>query len=74
MQLAGGYDAIWLLVIDTKSEGMASAVGANVEALWGGWKEMNVSPLGAAESRTGGVRVEAVDVVPGLREALGSAA
>lgn len=74
MQLAGGYDAIWLLIIDTKSQGeelaMSSEVGRKVEELWSGWKEMNVSPLGASESRTGGARIEKIDSVEGLREAL----
>lgn len=48
----------------------SSPVVSAVEDLWGGWKEMNVSPLGATESRNDGVRVEFAEEVPGLTEAL----
>ncbi|KAF8313104.1 Phosphomevalonate kinase [Clavulina sp. PMI_390] len=74
---AGGYDAIWLLLIDTESVVPTEQGGVKtsstldaVEALWAGWKEMNVSPLGASESRTGGVCVEFPENVPGLMDAL----
>lgn len=70
MRLAGGYDAIWLLLIDTESEGTSSPIVTAVEEIWGGWTEMNVSPLGASESRSGGARVEHAETVPGLMEAL----
>ncbi|GJJ06064.1 hypothetical protein Clacol_000252 [Clathrus columnatus] len=57
---AGGYDAIWLLVIDVES-----AV-TKVEHLWKDWTELDVSPLSAVESRGDGVRVEELENVRGL--------
>ena len=68
--VAGGYDAIWLLVTDVQSECPGSTVVKKVEDLWANWKEMDVSPLGAGESRTGGARVENAEVVSSLMEAL----
>jgi hypothetical protein len=57
-------------VIDVQSEGSGSIVVNKVEDLWANWKEMDISPLGVSESRTGGVRVEYAEAVPGLMEAL----
>lgn len=62
---AGGYDAIWLFVLDG-TEGVTDAV----EAVWAAWTEMDVCPLAAAESRRGGLIVEDLDNVPGLRAAV----
>ena len=59
---AGGYDAIWLLVVD--QPGVVSAV----EDLWEGYEEVKVCPLVARESE-GGLRVESG--VRGLKEAMG---
>jgi phosphomevalonate kinase len=42
-----------------------------VERLWAGWKELDVSPLLAEESVTGGCRLEDVEAVPGLKHAIG---
>ena len=65
--LAGGYDAIWLLVIESPSEEEANAaIVSAVEKVWLGWKEMNVSPLAAVESRESGAREESVASVLGL--------
>jgi phosphomevalonate kinase len=69
---AGGYDAIWLLVADMHSRDSNSGVVKRVEDLWESWKDMDVSPLGAGESTTGGARVEHAETVPGLIEALAS--
>ncbi|WRT70940.1 phosphomevalonate kinase [Kwoniella shivajii] len=60
---AGGYDALYLLVIDTPS------VASRVDDLWSGWKEMSVCPLLARQSDEG-LRIEKLDQVRGLKEAL----
>ncbi|RXK37041.1 phosphomevalonate kinase [Tremella mesenterica] len=60
---AGGYDAIVLLVLDHPE------VIRRVEDIWEGWTEMSVCPLSARQS-DGGLRVEDVDQVPGLKQAL----
>ncbi|KZT58878.1 Phosphomevalonate kinase [Calocera cornea HHB12733] len=63
---AGGYDAIWLLVID--NDGPVSSV----EGVWQKWTEMSVSPLSASESHERGARVEDLAAVPGLGRAIGN--
>ncbi|WWC98436.1 phosphomevalonate kinase [Kwoniella sp. B9012] len=60
---AGGYDALFLLIVDTPS------VVSRVDDLWSGWKEMSVCPLLAKQS-DGGLKVEELDAVKGLKEAL----
>ncbi|WWC64941.1 phosphomevalonate kinase [Kwoniella dejecticola CBS 10117] len=60
---AGGFDALFLLIIDDPS------VIARVDGLWSSWKEMSVCPLLARQS-DGGLRVENVGEVAGLRAAL----
>ncbi|WVQ63430.1 phosphomevalonate kinase [Kwoniella botswanensis] len=60
---AGGYDALFLLIVDTPS------VVSRVDKLWSGWKEMSVCPLLAKQS-DGGLKVEELDAVKGLKEAL----
>ena len=55
---------------DAESDGAGPTVVNKVEGVWANWKEMDVSPLGTGESRTGGARVEHVEAVPGLTEAL----
>ncbi|KAL7420108.1 phosphomevalonate kinase [Cryptotrichosporon argae] len=64
---AGGYDALFLLVID------APAVEAAVESVWAGWTEMSVCPLSARQS-DGGLQRETVEHVRGLQKALARAA
>ncbi|WVQ95433.1 phosphomevalonate kinase [Kwoniella sp. CBS 9459] len=60
---AGGYDALFLLVVDKPD------VITRVDELWAGWTEMSVCPLSARQS-DGGLRLENMDAVPGLEEAL----
>ncbi|KAK8850738.1 phosphomevalonate kinase [Kwoniella newhampshirensis] len=60
---AGGYDAIFLLTVDTP------AVISAVDDLWSTWTEMSVCPLMAKQS-DGGLKVERVENVKGLEEAL----
>ncbi len=65
---AGGYDAIWLLVFDPADCPEEYLPSRRVEALWSGWKGLDVSPLSASESVAKGVRVENLGDIPGLRE------
>ncbi|KAI5480837.1 phosphomevalonate kinase [Pseudohyphozyma bogoriensis] len=67
---AGGYDAIWVLVIGEKAE-------KDVEVLLRGWTEMSVRPLsknawarGGREEDERGVLREELDKVEGLRAAV----
>lgn len=66
--LAGGYDAIWVLAFDPVDCREADLPSSRVEALWSGWKALDVSPLSASESAAKGVRVETLEGVPGLKE------
>jgi phosphomevalonate kinase len=80
--LAGGYDALWVLVLSPPAD-RDSAV-ASVEGFWQGWQEASVRPLsrgarvkvGAATTSDddrqspSGLRVENLDHVTGLRAAL----
>ncbi|KAF7792390.1 hypothetical protein EIP86_003427 [Pleurotus ostreatoroseus] len=67
---AGGYDALWLLVFDPVDCPPTELPAHRVEALWGAWTGLRVSPLSAVESTGRGVRVEDIDGVPGLKEAI----
>ncbi|KAI0081220.1 Phosphomevalonate kinase [Panus rudis PR-1116 ss-1] len=68
---AGGYDAIWLLVFDPAEvpEGVKRP-SERVETLWSTWKGLDVSPLLATESKEKGVRLEKLESIPGLKEAI----
>ncbi|KAG8981541.1 phosphomevalonate kinase [Tulasnella sp. JGI-2019a] len=61
---AGGYDAIWLLVLTPPNN--SQAVSA-VESIWSTWREMNVSPLAASESHERGARLENTAMLKGLK-------
>lgn len=61
--LAGGYDALYLLIIDHPTP------LAGVDQLWADWTEMDVCPLSAKQS-DGGIRQEEVAEVKGLEDAL----
>jgi phosphomevalonate kinase len=69
---AGGYDAVWVLVVDPEvTQGEEHPI-ARVERVWSSWTELDVSPLAAKESvGARGCRIENVEAVPGLKEALG---
>ncbi|ELU42518.1 phosphomevalonate kinase [Rhizoctonia solani AG-1 IA] len=67
---AGGYDAIWLLVLQPQDKELASSVVASVEKLWQRWTELSVSPLLATESLERGARKELLQDVLGLEAAL----
>jgi phosphomevalonate kinase len=65
--LAGGYDAIWILVFDPSGCPPEDLPSSRVESLWAGWKTLDVSPLSASESSAKGVRAEKLEDVPGLK-------
>ncbi|CEL60976.1 phosphomevalonate kinase [Rhizoctonia solani AG-1 IB] len=67
---AGGYDAIWLLVLQPQDKGLSSSIVASVEELWQGWSELSVSPLLATESLERGARKESLQDIPGLEATL----
>ncbi|VDB95113.1 unnamed protein product [Peniophora sp. CBMAI 1063] len=60
---AGGFDAIWLLLLDPTEEGKVVLDG--VEKLWG--EREGVTPLRCSESDKAGVQVEDLGDVPGLK-------
>jgi len=65
---AGGYDALWLLIIDVGDE----QVLKSVEALWATSESLQITPLTAVESRRGGTAVERLSSVPVLESVLNS--
>ncbi|KAJ7770232.1 ribosomal protein S5 domain 2-type protein [Mycena maculata] len=68
---AGGYDALWLLVcdpIDTLDPNQRPV--EVIESVWSTYKELDVSPLSAVESMAKGARIEQLDKIPGLRNAV----
>ncbi|EJD03369.1 Phosphomevalonate kinase [Fomitiporia mediterranea MF3/22] len=70
---AGGYDAVWVLVFDPRTTDLTDTENTplhRVERVWADWKDLDVSPLSAAESFEKGLRRERVESVPGLAEAL----
>ena len=68
---AGGYDAVWVLVLDPRTATDAEEMPLHrVERVWAGWKDLDVSPLSATESFEKGLRLERVSLVPGLADAL----
>lgn len=66
--VAGGYDAIWLLIFNPP-EGESKVI-EEIENIWKEWKELNVSPLIAQESPAKGVRLENPSQIPGLAQFL----
>jgi hypothetical protein len=66
---AGGFDAIWVLVVDLADSSIPSAIN-EVENVWLGWTEMSVSPLTAEASVDRGLRVEELEKVERLVEAI----
>ncbi|KAK7057180.1 Phosphomevalonate kinase [Favolaschia claudopus] len=70
---AGGYDALWLLVCDPTADISPNQRPVEiVENVWNIYKELDVSPLSAVESLAKGARVEDLDSIPGLRNAIAS--
>ncbi|KAJ2925112.1 hypothetical protein H1R20_g11970, partial [Candolleomyces eurysporus] len=67
---AGGYDAVWLLVCDPVSSAPDQSPTERVEYLWSQYTELGVSPLSAKESLAKGARIESLDKIPGLKDAI----
>ncbi|KZS98342.1 Phosphomevalonate kinase [Sistotremastrum niveocremeum HHB9708] len=63
---AGGFDAIWLLVLETADGTVEKAV----QTVWSTIYDMSVTPLLARESLERGVRSEDWQRIPGLGEIL----
>ena len=68
--LAGGYDAIWLLVFDPAECPQNELPSTRIQGVWQNWKGLSVSPLLATESTEKGARVEDVNAIPGLSQAV----
>lgn len=67
---AGGYDAIWLLVCDPIDCSPDQRPTERVEHVWSNYKDLDVSPLSTSESTISGSRLEQLEEVPGLKEAV----
>jgi phosphomevalonate kinase len=70
---AGGYDAVWVLVVDPPNTPVGDLPLTRVENVWTSWTKLDVSPLSAAESLEKGIRLERLEDVTGLREVLQAA-
>ncbi len=67
---AGGYDAIWLLVCDPVDCSPDQRPTERIEHVWSNYRDLDVSPLSASESIAGGSRLEKLEDVPGLQDAV----
>ncbi|THV05033.1 phosphomevalonate kinase [Dendrothele bispora CBS 962.96] len=68
--LAGGYDAVWLLVCEPSDSQPDRLPRDRIEHAWSNYRELSVSPLLAVESMAKGARAENIDEIKGLREAV----
>ncbi|KAF9452402.1 Phosphomevalonate kinase [Macrolepiota fuliginosa MF-IS2] len=71
---AGGYDAIWLLVCDPVDCSPDQHPIERIEHVWSNYKDLSVSPLSASESTAGGSRLEKLEDIPGLIDAVSTEA
>ncbi|KAL0072380.1 phosphomevalonate kinase [Marasmius tenuissimus] len=67
---AGGYDAIWLLVCAPEDRNPDPWPFEKIDYFWANYKGVNVFPLSAVESKAKGVRLENLDEIEGLKEAV----
>ena len=67
---AGGFDAIWVLVLDPVVAEERDKPMHRVENVWATWTDGSVTPLSATESFDKGVRVEDIDRIPGLNDVI----
>ncbi|KAJ7783191.1 phosphomevalonate kinase [Mycena metata] len=67
---AGGYDALWLLVCEPTDLSPNQRPVEIVENVWSTYTELDVSPLSVVESLAKGARIEQLDMIPGLRNAI----
>lgn len=75
LDVAGGYDAIWLLVLDVDGDAEAGVGGVpsdRIQEVWRSWKGLDVSPLLASESMEKGIHVEDLASVKGLADTIGA--
>lgn len=68
--LAGGFDAIWLLVLDPVDSSTDEAPSARVDRTWANYTALKVTPLSAKESVDSGVRIEESSTIKGFVEAI----
>lgn len=66
--IAGGDDAIWVLVLEPKNTTELPLL--HVERVWSEFQQRKVTPLLATESMEKGVRVEQFELVQGLEQAV----
>ena len=64
LKIAGGFDAVWLLVCEPPEDTPGLPPLPRVERLWMDFP--GVAPLLAQESKAQGVTLERLDDVPGL--------
>ncbi|KAI0268714.1 ribosomal protein S5 domain 2-type protein [Gloeopeniophorella convolvens] len=69
---AGGFDAIWLLMVVPPADTPGYPPLMRVERLWSGFP--GIAPLLAQESQAQGVALEQLDAVPGLAAAVAARA
>ncbi|KXN90597.1 Phosphomevalonate kinase [Leucoagaricus sp. SymC.cos] len=67
---AGGYDAVWLLVCDPVDCSPDQPPTQRIAYVWSNYKHLSVSPLSASESTARGSRLEKLEEVPGLKDAV----
>ncbi|KAF9071766.1 ribosomal protein S5 domain 2-type protein [Rhodocollybia butyracea] len=67
---AGGYDAVWLLVCEPEDCQPGQWPRERIEYVWSNYTKLDVSPLSAEESLAKGARLESIDAIKGLRQAM----
>jgi hypothetical protein len=63
--LAGGYDALWVLVVDVPGLSLPSPA-QKIDLLWQSWDAMSLCPLNARAEPSGGLKIETVEEIAGL--------
>ncbi|KAJ3768665.1 phosphomevalonate kinase [Lentinula raphanica] len=67
---AGGYDAVWVLMCEPEQCRPDQWPRERVEHLWSHYTELKVTPLSAVESMAKGARLENIDEIVGLKNAM----
>jgi phosphomevalonate kinase len=70
-KIAGGFDAVWLLVCEPPEDTPGIPPLPRIERLWQSFP--GVAPLLAQESKARGVTLERIDDVPGLAAVVNAA-
>jgi phosphomevalonate kinase len=71
--IAGGFDAVWLLVCEPPEDTPGIPPLARIDRIWT-TSFAGVAPMLAQESKAQGVAIENLDTVPGLASAVAAAA